>query len=244
MTTETSAVGMMNKKDVRDAEDKKVSNEVIDIPKGDISAETVPSRTSSLRKRKPAVKRSRRALKDHISEHERNLTALSGTTCRTINCKLQQSLINTDDATLLGDMHAFGIAADGFHVKSGHVFQYAGELVFPETVDWRPSSMCPSPQDHVLRITRQGHVLPLACPTSLDSGELMSFLRICEGALKWRNLFFLREEDVILLNFMNRNCYTELSARHGDAAPVRASVERGGSDLRGGGWPAVRRGFP
>ena len=43
---------------------------------------------------------------------------------------------------------------------------------------------------------------PYLVRRSLESGELMILLRMCEGALKWRFRFFLREEDTILLNFM------------------------------------------
>jgi len=38
--------------------------------------------------------------------------------------------------------------------------------------------------------------------SSLDRGALINFLRMWDGALKWRFLFFLREEEVILLNFI------------------------------------------
>lgn len=40
--------------------------------------------------------------------------------------------------------------------------------------------------------------------SSFERGELIIFLRMCEGALKWRCLFFLLEEVTILLNFIVR----------------------------------------
>lgn len=119
-------------------------------------------RAASLRKRNPTEKKSKVKSLDHISDHEQSLTSLPAHSCRIINCKLRQSLLG--NGTPYSDIQSFICTSDGFHVKSGHVFQYSGELTFG-AISTCPSSMCPSPRQHEERVTQLGHELPLACPT-------------------------------------------------------------------------------
>ncbi|KAH3787973.1 hypothetical protein DPMN_166100 [Dreissena polymorpha] len=119
-------------------------------------------RAASLRKRNSTMKKSKGKSLDHISDHELSLTSLPAHSCRIINCKLRQSLIG--NGTPYSDIQPFVCTTDGFHVKSGHVFQYSGELTFC-ALSTCPSSMCPAPWQHETNVKQLGHELPLACPT-------------------------------------------------------------------------------
>jgi hypothetical protein len=57
------------------------------------------------------------------------------------------------------------------------------------------------------------------CLKTFERGELMIFLLTWDGALKWRFLFFLREEVTILLNFILKACKLSRLANNRKTCP-------------------------
>lgn len=67
------------------------------------------------------------------------------------------------------------------------------------------------------------------CLSSLERGEDINLRRMCDGAVKWRFLFFLRDAVTSLLNFIviTPETWTTALARHVNLK-VRSRCETGG----------------
>ena len=131
-------------------------------------------RSATLRKRKTATKKSASKIWQHVTEHEMALTSLPATSCRVINSKMKNR--TTEDTPVTGpsrnartpgksnSKRAVCSHNDGFSVKTGAVSLYSKELTF-DNLYKHPTTLCPSPEDHVIRVFEMNQEVPLACPT-------------------------------------------------------------------------------
>ena len=119
---------------------------------------------SSLRPRKSAKKSTSQDW-THVTEHEINMMQLPAAACRTINFKLRQTYAEKEkEKTKQKRNRLNNPANDGFLVKTANITLYEGELNFKHLTK-NPTSLCPDPEDHMIRVDSLKHDLPLACPT-------------------------------------------------------------------------------
>ena len=116
----------------------------------------------SLRPRK-SVKKSSSQDWSHVTEHEINMMQLPATSCRTINFKLRQTYAEKEK-TKKKQNRFNNPANDGFLVKTGNISLYCDELNF-KRLSKNPTALCPSVENHVIRVFNTKHDLPVACPT-------------------------------------------------------------------------------
>ena len=128
--------------------------------------ETQRQKPPSLRPRK-SVKKTTSQDWTHVTEQEISMMQLPATACRTINSKSRQTYAEKEkpkQRQTLRQKVSNSPANDGFLVRTDNISLYGGEINFKQ-LRKSPTSLCPSPEDHVIRVFEMMQDLPLACPT-------------------------------------------------------------------------------
>ena len=117
-------------------------------------------RTHALRKRNN-TKKSMSQKSVHVTEKEIKLTSLPASTCRSVNQKTrQQSQKGKQSGEHTRHTHP---SNDGFCIRSDNIFVY--DRIQFKSLYKEPTSMCPSPENHVTKVLTLRQELSVACPT-------------------------------------------------------------------------------